>query len=210
MKTQIRSLLTLVCAASANLLIIGSPAQAGYIVTLQQVGSNVVASGNGAVDLTGLTFGSTGTTGISPFVYPVAGAIVTGSAGAPVTFYTGSTSGPTNFGSGSQTFADSTIGDFVAFQVNEFIGGISGLAVPQGYVSNSLLSDSAIYNNATLSSLGVTPGTYVWSWGTGGDQKFTLQIGAAAVPDSGSTFGLSLVALSGLFGVSRFRSSHLA
>ena len=32
------------------------PAQAGYIVTLQQVGPDVVATGSGAIDLTGLTF----------------------------------------------------------------------------------------------------------------------------------------------------------
>ena len=32
------------------------PAQAGYTVTLQQVGPNVVATGSGAIDLTGLTF----------------------------------------------------------------------------------------------------------------------------------------------------------
>ena len=31
-------------------------AQAGYIVTLQQVGPNVVATGSGAINLTGLTF----------------------------------------------------------------------------------------------------------------------------------------------------------
>ena len=32
------------------------PAQAGYIVTLQQVGPDVVATGSGRLDLTGLTF----------------------------------------------------------------------------------------------------------------------------------------------------------
>ncbi len=32
------------------------PAQAGYIVTLEQVGSNVVATGSGPIDLTGLKF----------------------------------------------------------------------------------------------------------------------------------------------------------
>jgi hypothetical protein len=31
------------------------PAQAGYTVTLQQVGFDVVATGSGAIDLTGLT-----------------------------------------------------------------------------------------------------------------------------------------------------------
>jgi hypothetical protein len=31
------------------------PAQAGYTVRLQQIGPNVVATGSGAIDLTGLT-----------------------------------------------------------------------------------------------------------------------------------------------------------
>src|SRR6266480_7400576 len=35
------------------------PAQAGYIVTLQQVGPDVVATGSGPIDLTGLTFSGT-------------------------------------------------------------------------------------------------------------------------------------------------------
>ena len=38
------------------LLLSVRPAQAGYTVTLQQVGPNVVATGSGAIDLTGLTF----------------------------------------------------------------------------------------------------------------------------------------------------------
>jgi hypothetical protein len=32
------------------------PAQAAYVVTLQQVGANVVATGSGTIDLAGLTF----------------------------------------------------------------------------------------------------------------------------------------------------------
>jgi hypothetical protein len=36
------------------------PAQAGYIVTMEQVGSNVVATGSGAINLTGLIFGFQG------------------------------------------------------------------------------------------------------------------------------------------------------
>src|SRR5436189_6394281 len=35
-------------------------AQAGYVVTLQQVGPDVVATGSGAIDLTGLTFSNSG------------------------------------------------------------------------------------------------------------------------------------------------------
>jgi len=79
--------------------------------------------------------------------------------------------------------------------------------VPHGYMSGSALSDSTIYDNATFSSLGLARGTYEWTWGTGTNQNFTLQIGPATVPESGSTFGLLLVAVIGIFGLSRFRSS---
>src|SRR5436190_17676930 len=41
-------------------LLSARPAQAGYVVTLQQVGPNVVATGSGAIDLTGLTFFQSG------------------------------------------------------------------------------------------------------------------------------------------------------
>ena len=53
-------------AAIGAAMIIGSglcapPAQAGYTVTLTQVGSNVVATGIGTIDTTDLTFEGGGT-----------------------------------------------------------------------------------------------------------------------------------------------------
>jgi hypothetical protein len=59
--------------------------------------------------------------------------------------------------------------------------------LPQGYVSGDPLSDSATYTGATFASLGVTPGTYVWTWGSGADaDNFTLQIGPTAAPEPSS------------------------
>ena len=76
--------------------------------------------------------------------------------------------------------------------------------VPQGYVSGAALSDSMTFNNATFASLGVTPGTYVWTWGTGlANQNFTLMIGGAGVPDGGSTVSLLGCALLGLAALRR-------
>jgi hypothetical protein len=57
------------------------------------------------------------------------------------------------------------------------------------------------FDNATFASLGVTPGTYEWTWGAGANQNFTLQIGA--VPDGGSTVSLLGCALLGLAALRR-------
>jgi len=200
MKTQIRSLLTLVCTASATLLNIGSPAQAGFIVTLEQVGPNVVATGSGAIDLTGLT--SFGSAFASPEMYPAHGIMGTGPSGS-VDVYAGS-SGPASFGPGFGGFPSTTSGDSVFLE--DF--GL-GIDVPQGYISGTSLSSGATYSG-TLASLNVTPGTYEWTWGAGPDQNFTLDAVAPAVPDSGSTFGLLFVSLLALLGALRFRSLRLA
>ena len=75
--------------------------------------------------------------------------------------------------------------------------------MPHGYISNSALSSSATWTGATFASLGVTPGTFIWTWGTGANQNFTLIIGGAGVPDGGSTVSLLGCALLGLAALRR-------
>ena len=167
-----------------------------YIVTLQEVGSNVVANGSGAINLTGLTFVISGAD--NPGIVPFSGVISTGPFASMIDGYRGFT-GPMDFGSGAGALPNTASGDFV---------GISGvglqLFVPLNYVSGAALSDSMTFNNATFASLGVTPGTYVWSWGTGlANQNFTLIIGRAGVPDGGSTVSLLSCALLGLAALRR-------
>ena len=94
--------------------------------------------------------------------------------------------------------ADTGTGDFVGIALGEF------LSVPLGYLSGAPLSDSMTFNNATFASLGVTPGTYMWTWGAGlPNQNFTLIIGGAGVPDGGSTVSLLGFALFGLVALRR-------
>jgi VPDSG-CTERM motif len=188
-------------AALAIVIVLGlsvRPAQA-YTVTLQELGPNVVASGGGAIDLTGLTFNFIHS-GTLAGIGPSSATIVTGPTLGFADVYFGIISGPTSFGSGQNTSANSGSGD----AVGRVDGGPFDLIfLPTGYVSGNALSDVSTYNNATFASLGVTPGTYVWTWGTGVNQNFTLQIGPTVVPDAGSTVSLLGFALLGLTAVRR-------
>jgi len=166
------------------------PAQAGYIVTLQQVGPNVVATGSGAIDLTGLTFYSN--LGFNPVIQPNIALILTGTAFSNLTAYVGF-SGPTSFGSGTFTEPNSSSGDSVGISGFGISGFDPSLYVPSGYVSGSPLSDTAIYDSATFDSLGVMPGTYEWTWGTGQNQNFTLI--AVPEPRVGLLLGAGLLVL---------------
>jgi len=72
------------------------------------------------------------------------------------------------------------------------------------FLDKDPLTNSMTFDNATFASLGVTPGTYEWTWGTGlRNQNFTLIIGGAGVPDGGSTVSLLGFALLGLAALRR-------
>jgi hypothetical protein len=187
--------LTLFAIAVTSLFSV-RPVQA-YTVTLEQMGANVVANGSGAINLTGLSFIEEGP--IDPFINPHVAFIVTGQTGSGST-YDGFT-GPTTFGNGVITLPNTSSGDLVG--ISNSSTPFPFLLVPQGYVSNTALSDSMTFNNATFASLGLTPGTYVWTWGTGlANQNFTLQIRSLGVPppvpDGGTTVSLLGFALIGL------------
>jgi hypothetical protein len=187
--------LTLFAIAVTSLFSI-RPVQ-GFTITMEQMESNVVATGSGAFDLTGLSFIEEGS--IGPFINPHVAFIVTGQTGSGST-YDGFT-GPTTFGNGVITLPNTSSGDLVG--ISNSSTPFPFLLVPQGYVSNTALSDSMTFNNATFASLGLTPGTYVWTWGTGlANQNFTLQIRSLGVPppvpDGGTTVSLLGFALIGL------------
>jgi hypothetical protein len=195
--------------------LLASPAQAGYVVTLQEVGNDVVATGSGPIDLTGLS--STFAISSSPGINPVVAFIATGMS-APIDLYISfSFTGPESFGPGrpppdrTLIAADSGSGDIVGISVGITVGNrpIMFLNVPSGYVSGNPLSDTATYLDQSLASLGVTPGVYEWTWGTGPNQNFTLIIpGAATIPEPASVALLG-TALAGLL-LARARCSTVS
>jgi PEP-CTERM motif len=193
-----------IVGAAAILIGLSAPsAQAGYVVDLTQQGSNVVASGSGTIDTTDLTDLGTATYGYFANIEGHPADLQIGPTGPLITgFYVG-ISGPTNIGTG--TFAvggDSGSGDPVALGAT----GLGELFVPVGYISGSALSDSTTWDNQTFSSLGVTPGTYKWTWGSGANaDSFTIKIGAAAIPEP-ATWAMLLIGFAGL-GLVGYRSA---
>ena len=187
--------LTLIGIAVTSLFSV-QPAQA-LTITLEQMGANVVATGSGAINLTGLRFVTQGSAahGISG----EGGSIAFGES--PLDIYRGIT-GPTHFGPGSFVAGNDFSGD--SFGI---FGGTGLVSVPEGYVSGNPLSASMTFNNTTFASLGVRQGTFVWTWGTGtgiGNQNFTLIIGSGVpTPDGGTTVSLLGFALFGLAALRR-------
>ena len=141
---------------------VSSGASGNFNVTISQVGSDVVWSGSGSFNLAALTSaGPSGTVG----GYNSGQAIWAIGPNTSVDTYSGTITYPFIFGTSSVGVTSNTGSTF------GILPGGSGrlLYVPSGYVSNTNISGTSTYANTTIAGAGLTPGTYTWSWGTGGN-----------------------------------------
>jgi hypothetical protein len=137
------------------------PAEAAYVVTITQDGSDVVATGSGSLDLATLT--DSGVSLQAAVLDPSFGSIFLGATtSALVDAYYVSFAGPGSLGSGGYASPESGSGPLVG----RSNGGGGLILVPDGYVSGTSLGTSTdTWDNTTIAALGVTPGTYTWTWG---------------------------------------------
>jgi hypothetical protein len=185
----------LAVAATLGIGAIYAPvARAAFILKIEEVGPDVVATGSGSIDLAGLSRPD----GAGDAPYLLSGEAVVYTGGGGFVEYGGAT-GPGNFGDGGNFPNSSGSGDFVG------IAGASGeVVVPSVYNSGDPLSSSAIWHNQSFASMGINTGTYVWTWGAG-DQadSFTVEI---AAPEP-STWAMMLVGFGGL-GIAGYRAAR--
>lgn len=170
--------LSLVVIAIASALP-ANPAHAAYVLNFAQVGTNVVATGSGSVITTGLNLW--GDASFPTYMTPSGPNFVSGNAGTYRLFQL-DTAAP-KFGTGGTVFGSQiqTVGSRIAFTSGRLLG------VSTDYVSGSALGTTVTtFTNATFASLGLTAGSYVWTWGTGlNADRLTINVGpvASAVPE---------------------------
>ena len=150
-----------------------SATTSNFTVTISQVGPDVVWSGSGSFNLTDLSLVGSGSNGSAFSALSGIWAIgptatVQRYGGASLTGY--STTFGNNLVVPTPTSSGSTFGIFP--------GGVSGrlVMVPSGYTSNTVISGTATYAGATISSMGLTPGTYIWAWGSGANSSSIVMI----------------------------------
>jgi hypothetical protein len=139
-----------------------SGASGNFNVSISQVGSDVVWNGSGSFNLAALTSAGVGSIGGG---YNASDAIWAIGPNVTIDTYSGTITYPLTFGTGSvpvTSTAGSTFGIVPG-------GGGRLLLVPPGYTSNTTISGSSTYGGQTIAGMGLTPGTYTWSWGTGGN-----------------------------------------
>lgn len=130
-------------------------------ITFSQIGSNVQGTIAGSLDLTGLTNIGGGTpngrvrgagSGANIIIGPVVGA----NADSYITI-----TGPTTVGT-STTTIDADIGSGGPFGFNMAPPG--RLVVPQGFITGGTVSGTSTWSNNTIYGLGLTEGSYTYTW----------------------------------------------
>jgi hypothetical protein len=158
--------------------LLSSPISAGFVLDIQEIGSDVVATGSGTINTLDL-FKTANPQGrnaeFSPSFWLITGPTV---AVANDAYFGFVYAGPTSIGPGPGGEANAGSGDLVGISFNS-----NFIYLDPGYVSGSPLNSTATWTNRTFATLGLTQGSYVWTWEAGANaDSYTLTIGAVPEP----------------------------
>lgn len=187
--------------AGLLVLLAAAQADAGLLFAFEERGPDVVVIAGGSLNFAGLqsNLGSN-----VPGIAPSSALVVTGpTLIGKADIYPVFAAGPASFGAGTGALASFSSGDGAGFDGPNFNGpGLTFIGVTAGYRSDAPIASSSTYLNSTFATLGLTPGTYVYTYSgiRGGTplDTITVQIGPVSVPEPSS--GL-MCAIAGLGGV---------
>jgi len=173
-----RFAIVLLAGLSAS-LVIPAAARADLTIDITQSGGNVVATATGTIDVSSLRFD--GNESIGVFMDPGAAWFITSPESVPTMSVYSAITGPTSWGSGTAVNPTTAIGDTFGFY-----GAVGYFYLPYGAGTVESISSTDTWMGATFTSLGLDPGTYKYTWGSGTPgESITVQIGptASAVPE---------------------------
>ena len=180
-------------------LAMAAPANAAYVINFAESGGAVIATGSGSLNVSALTVHTSNN--LPNYMTPLGNIFLSGNSG-PLTMYRTVNAAPF-FGTGATVFPTTSVGNRVGIMSNQFV------IVPQNYVSGSDLgTTTTTFANASFASLGLTLGSYVWTWGSGGNaDSLTINIPGAVSPvPEPASWGLMILGL-GLAGAAMRRRS---
>ena len=184
------------------LMMVGWAVQAATVLSIKEVGGDVVGTLSGSFDLVGADTAPNLTGSNGAFILPsILGPRIS------TQFFTSADSlrgytitGPTSFGTGPATVPTSTTASILYL-----LGDLDRIALPSAYQSGDLLGGDMVFGGQSFSTLGLTVGSYAYSLSNG--DTFTIEIGtsaAVAIPAAGS---MLIAALFGLAGFGRSKKS---
>jgi hypothetical protein len=81
-------------------------------------------------------------------------------------------------------------------QIFGVLGSAEYIVVPNDYNSGDLLNGSSIYAGESMATLGITPGEYTWTWGSGVNADSLIVTAAIPEPRTyAALVGLAALAL---------------
>lgn len=201
LQSNIMKLNQYIIMVGASFTFLQMSANAAGVINVIDNGTDVVASASGSFNTAALTKTS-GITGRALVLgsHPAGGLLTVGgvasSPSVDLDTYE-AISGPARFGpnTGGVVFADLATGDTISM-----FAGLQ-LNLPAGYVSGTELSGTATWLGKDLATLRMTPGTYMWTWGSGATaDSLTLNISVIPEPSSAALF---LVGVTGAMSLRR-------
>jgi PEP-CTERM motif-containing protein len=182
------------CLGLAAAALCSAPADATVTININEVGSDIVATASGSLDLTGLvSLGDFNNNGYDSIVSAYA-VIEVGVPGPPEAVAVYSTlPGPSNWGSVNVS-GGAAAASYAGTQFGIVNVG-SGLEVdvPVGYTSGSTILGTSTFLSQSFASLELVPGQYVY---TGPNDEIIVNIGpiSSAVPEP-STWAMMLLGI---------------